>query len=89
MTQKITQDACDFSLHDEFGATVLPRVALFILLPTLAVVLRVSVKIARLATWGADDTTIVLAYVSDLTTITWPKVELTEMPVRITGTIRY
>lgn len=72
MTQKITQDACDFSLHDEFGATVVPRIILFALLPTLAVILRVSVKIARLATWGADDTTIMLAYVSFSHIATYP-----------------
>ncbi|TDZ25400.1 Satratoxin biosynthesis SC1 cluster protein 4 [Colletotrichum orbiculare MAFF 240422] len=62
VTQKNAWTACNFPLHDEFPATRVPRIALSVLLPTVSIVLRVSVKVARISPWGADDATMIVAY---------------------------
>ncbi|KAF6793745.1 CFEM domain-containing protein, partial [Colletotrichum sojae] len=62
-TKNITWTACGYPNNDEYPKTIPARVTLFVLLPTLSFVLRMVVKKAGLSVWGADDTTIVVAYV--------------------------
>lgn len=70
-TMNITWTACGFPDHDEYTKTMPVRTNLFVFLPTLSFVLRMVVKGARLSSWGADDTTIVVAYVSASAEISW------------------
>ncbi|KAK1529309.1 CFEM domain-containing protein [Colletotrichum costaricense] len=63
ITQNITWTACDFPLHNEVPATKVARIVLFAMLPTLAIILRLITKFARLSPWGWDDYTIIVAYI--------------------------
>ncbi|OLN97791.1 hypothetical protein CCHL11_02519 [Colletotrichum chlorophyti] len=65
ITQNITWTACDFPLHTHDYGTRIFRIILFIVLPTLSIVLRTVTKFARLSTWGWDDYTVFVAYVSE------------------------
>jgi len=63
-SQNITWTACQFPLHKGVSnSRKAARIVMFILLPTLSIVLRVITKYARLGTWGPDDYTILGAYV--------------------------
>ncbi|KAK1960080.1 hypothetical protein LY78DRAFT_750661 [Colletotrichum sublineola] len=61
-SQNITSTACAFPLHNGAAQTQIARIVVFVLLPTLSIVLRILVKYARLAPWGPDDYTIIAAY---------------------------
>ncbi|OHE92445.1 CFEM domain-containing protein [Colletotrichum orchidophilum] len=77
VTQNITTTECGFPTTNDFAVIKIIRIVLFLVLPTLAIILRLIVKIARISTWGADDTTIVLAYIFLITII--PLNHLNEM----------
>ncbi|KDN65040.1 putative CFEM domain-containing protein [Colletotrichum sublineola] len=62
-SQNITSTACAFPLHNGAAQTQIARIVVFVLLPTLSIVLRILVKYARLAPWGPDDYTIIAAYI--------------------------
>ncbi|TDZ15264.1 hypothetical protein Cob_v011780 [Colletotrichum orbiculare MAFF 240422] len=61
-TQNITWTSCNFPLSNEAPKYKATRIALFIVLPTLAMILRITTKFARISTWGWDDYTIIAAY---------------------------
>ncbi|KAK1671717.1 hypothetical protein BDP55DRAFT_675237 [Colletotrichum godetiae] len=63
ITKNITQTECGFPVEDDFAAVKIVRLVLFFTLATIAIILRLVVKIARISSWGLDDSTIVLAYV--------------------------
>ncbi|KZL72474.1 CFEM domain-containing protein, partial [Colletotrichum tofieldiae] len=58
-----TSTSCGLPIRNEYATTKITLLVLWLLLPTLAIVLRLAVKLARVASWGADDTTIFLAYI--------------------------
>ncbi|KAK2045663.1 hypothetical protein LZ31DRAFT_520436 [Colletotrichum somersetense] len=63
-SQNITWAACHFPLHTGVTkARKVARIVLFVMLPTLSIVLRAITKFARLGPVGPDDYTIVAAYV--------------------------
>ncbi|KZL82542.1 cfem domain-containing protein, partial [Colletotrichum incanum] len=62
VAQNSTSTSCGLPIRDEYQATKITRLVLLLALPTLAIVLRMTVKLARVASWGADDAIIFLAY---------------------------
>lgn len=63
VTQNLTWTVCQYPLSNEVPKTKVVRMVLFAVLPTLSIILRIVVKVARLSTWGWDDYSILLAYV--------------------------
>ncbi|KAK1720270.1 uncharacterized protein BDZ83DRAFT_551033, partial [Colletotrichum acutatum] len=63
VTKNITQTECGFPVEDDFAAVKIIRLVLFFTLPTFAIIIRMVVKIARISSWGHDDSTILLTYI--------------------------
>ncbi|WDK09131.1 CFEM domain-containing protein [Colletotrichum graminicola] len=67
VTANITSKSCGFPEGDDSARATLASLNLLTILPTVSIILRMKVKIRRWSAWGADDSTIVAAYVLMLT----------------------
>ncbi|KAF4422588.1 Satratoxin biosynthesis SC1 cluster protein 4 [Colletotrichum fructicola Nara gc5] len=61
-TQNYTWYECGFSVENDFTSTVVPRLVMFFVLPTLSIITRMVVKFSRVSVWGADDLMIVATF---------------------------
>ncbi|KAL0930153.1 CFEM domain-containing protein [Colletotrichum truncatum] len=61
-TQNITWAACDFPYTENDPTRKVTRIVLFVILPSLSIILRFITKFAGISTWGLDDYSILLAY---------------------------
>ncbi|KAK1979899.1 hypothetical protein LZ30DRAFT_724896 [Colletotrichum cereale] len=63
VTANITAKNCDFPDANESERVKLTSMTLFFILPTVSIILRMIVKSVKWSAWGADDSTILPAYV--------------------------
>ncbi|KAF4878604.1 hypothetical protein CGCSCA1_v002404 [Colletotrichum siamense] len=61
-TQNYTWYECGFPAENDFTSTVVPRLVMFFVLPTLSIILRLVVKFSRVSSWGADDLMILITF---------------------------
>ncbi|KAK2731702.1 CFEM domain-containing protein [Colletotrichum kahawae] len=60
--QNYTWSACGFPLENDFTSTAVPRLAMFFVLPTLSIFIRMVVKFSRVSVWSADDLMILITF---------------------------
>ncbi|KAF4808833.1 Satratoxin biosynthesis SC1 cluster protein 4 [Colletotrichum siamense] len=61
-TQNYTWYECGFPVENDFTSTVVPRLVMFFVLPTLSIITRMVVKFSRVSVWGADDLMILATF---------------------------